>query len=182
MKTRLMILSALFAALTAAGAWIRIPIPPAAISLQFLFTAMAGILLGWKYGTLSQAVYVILGLAGLPIFTLGGGIGYVLQPSFGFILGLVPAAAVMGLVTRQHITPKRIALACVAGLGVIYLLGLIHMVLILNVYLQQAWPLSKLLWSGMLIFLPGDALKTAACCLICPRLAVYLDKMHQSQL
>lgn len=61
MKTRTMILCALFAALTAVGAFFKIPFALAAISLQFLFTAMAGVLLGAGYGALSQAVYVLIG-------------------------------------------------------------------------------------------------------------------------
>ena len=64
MKTRTMILCALFAALTAVGAFFKIPFALAAISLQFLFTAMAGVLLGAGYGALSQAVYVLIGLVG----------------------------------------------------------------------------------------------------------------------
>ena len=79
MKTRALAFTALFAALTAAGAFVSIPVGPVSITLQFLFTAMAGILLGRRCGALSQLVYVALGLLGLPIFTRGGGLGYVLQ-------------------------------------------------------------------------------------------------------
>lgn len=56
-KTLMLVLTALFAALTAVGAFFKIPFALAAISLQFLFTAMAGILLGAGYGALSQLVY-----------------------------------------------------------------------------------------------------------------------------
>ena len=73
MKTRSLILTALFAALTAVGAFLKIPFPLSAITLQFFFTAMAGTLLGKKYGALSQAVYVLLGQVGVPNFALGGG-------------------------------------------------------------------------------------------------------------
>lgn len=72
-KTLMLVLTALFAALTAIGAFFKIPFALAAISLQFLFTAMAGILLGAGYGALSQGVYVLIGLVGVPIFALGGG-------------------------------------------------------------------------------------------------------------
>lgn len=66
-KTLMLVLTALFAALTAIGAFFKIPFALAAISLQFLFTAMAGILLGAGYGALSQGVYVLIGLVGVPI-------------------------------------------------------------------------------------------------------------------
>ena len=85
-RTKSMILAALFAALTAVGAFLRIPTPVSSFTLQIMFTAMAGVLLGRKWGAVSQAVYVLLGLLGLPVFTNGGGLGVVLQPTFGFCL------------------------------------------------------------------------------------------------
>ena len=100
--TRNMVLAALFAALTAIGAFLQIPTGTVPITLQFLFTALAGLLLGWKWGAISQLLYVGIGLLGLPVFTQGGGIGYVLQPSFGFLLGLIPAAAVIGALTARR--------------------------------------------------------------------------------
>ena len=102
MKTRTMILCALFAALTAVGAFFKIPFALAAISLQFLFTAMAGVLLGAGYGALSQAVYVLIGLVGVPIFALGGGFAYIFQPPFGWRRGVLPGAWGSG---RRAMTP-----------------------------------------------------------------------------
>ena len=160
-KTRSLILAALFAALTAIGAFLKIPLGALSLTLQFFFTAMAGVLLGPRWGAASQAVYVALGLAGLPVFTMGGGLGYVFQPSFGFLLGLIPAAWVIGMVSRGEPGPVRVALAALAGLGVLYLVGLPYLWFILNVYLDKAMALPALLWSGMLIFLPGDFLKIA---------------------
>ena len=75
MNTRKLVYSALFSALTAVGAFLRIPMGLSSVTLQYLFTAMAGLLLGRRWGPLSQAVYVLLGLVGLPIFTMGGGFG-----------------------------------------------------------------------------------------------------------
>ena len=62
MTSRKLVYTALFAALTAAGAFLRIPLGVSSITLQFLFTAMAGVLLGAGCGALSQAVYVALGV------------------------------------------------------------------------------------------------------------------------
>ena len=69
-NTRMLVLTALFAALTAVGAFFKIPFALAAISLQFLFTAMAGVLLGAGWGAASQAVYVLIGLVGVPYMAL----------------------------------------------------------------------------------------------------------------
>ena len=101
MKLRNWILAALFAALTAVGSLIKIPTPISSFSPLFFFTAISAILLGPKYGALSQLIYVLLGLSGLPIFTTGGGLTYVLTPTFGFLIGLVPAAIVIGLLIRR---------------------------------------------------------------------------------
>ena len=94
MRTRKIILTGLFAALTAIGAFIRIPTPISSFTLQVFFTCMAGLLLGPGLGAASQAVYVLLGLVGLPIFTQGGGFSYVTQPTFGFLLGQIGRAHV----------------------------------------------------------------------------------------
>ena len=113
--TRNMVLAALFAALTAIGAFLQIPTGTVPITLQFLFTALAGLLLGWKWGAVSQLLYVGIGLLGLPVFTQGGGIGYVLQPSFGFLLGLIPAAAVIGALTARRTGYLNILAAVLVG-------------------------------------------------------------------
>lgn len=160
-QTRMLVLAALFAVVTAAANFIKIPIGVVPITLLFFATALSGVLLGPKWGAVSQAVYVALGLVGLPIFTGGGGLGYVFQPSFGFLLGLIPAAWVIGMLTRGEPGLVRMALAALAGLGVLYLVGLPYLWLILNVYLDKAMALPALLWSGMVIFLPGDFLKIA---------------------
>lgn len=169
MTSRKLVFTALLTALTAAGAFLRIPLGFSSITLQFLFTAMAGVLLGPGCGALSQGVYVALGLMGLPIFTTGGGFGYVLQPTFGFLLGLIPAA-IIGAISGKSTAPLRIALACAAGLAALYAVGVPYMALILNGYMGKNMSLSALLWAGMIPFLPGDAIKIAVTALLCPLL------------
>lgn len=166
MKTREMILTALFAALTAIGAFLRVPMGASSFTLQVFFTCMAGVLLGAKYGMLSQLVYVALGLVGLPIFTAGGGVSYVLQPTFGFLLGLIPMAWIVGRLTDGSSSPPRVAGACVCGLAVLYLIALPYMGWILNVYLGGDISASSLVRLYMLPFLPFDALKIAATVLL----------------
>ena len=166
-KTLMLVLTALFAALTAVGAFFKIPFALAAISLQFLFTAMAGILLGAGYGALSQGVYVLIGLVGVPIFALGGGLSYVLQPTFGFLLGLIPSAFVIGKLAKRPLTFRGTALAMLAGLAVLYAIGVPYMALIANGYLGKGLTFWQVMRSGMLIYLPGDMLKIAVGSALC---------------
>ena len=178
MRTKMLARTALFAALTAVGAFIKIPLGVSSITLQFFFTAMAGCLLGPVWGTVSQGVYVLLGLVGLPIFTMGGGFGYIFQPTFGFLLGLIPCAWVIGLITKGGKSWWRGALASLAGLAVLYAVGLPYMALILNGYMGAGWSLQRILRDGMLLFLPGDALKIVVGALLFPQLSRALDNMH----
>lgn len=179
MKTRMLILAALFAALTAVGAFLKIPFLYSSITLQFFFTALAGVLLGARYGAMSQLVYVALGLLGLPIFTSGSGLGYFLYPTCGFLIGLIPAAWLIGRMTEHSRSTRRIILASLAGLGVLYLIGLPYMALILNVYMGKDLGLWKILMAGMIPFLPGDMVKIAVVALLSPRLLPHIRKAPQ---
>lgn len=160
-NTRMLILAALFTALTAVGGFLKLPLGAMSVTLQFLFTAMAGVLLGARWGSISQVAYVVLGLVGIPVFTMGGGLGYLFQPSFGFLLGLAPGAWVIGRLADNKANTVWVVLACLAGLGVLYLVGLPYMYLILNVYLGKGMSVWTTVQVGMLIYLPGDFLKIA---------------------
>lgn len=153
-------LTALFAALTAAGAFLRIPAPGMPITLQFFFTLTAGLLLGPKWGAASQALYLLLGLLGLPVFTMGGGFSYVLQPGFGFLLGLVPAAAVAGFLRKKPF------LACLGAWATLYAVGLPYLYLLLQ----------SMTITGVLLLLPGDILKIIAAGLLAPKVQKAINR------
>lgn len=179
MKIRTMTRVALFAALTAVGAFIRIPLGYSSITLQTFFTAMAGCVLGPWYGALSQLVYVALGLVGLPIFTQGGGIGYLMQPTCGFLIGLIPAAWVIGRIAGRRPEPKQIVPACLLGYGVLYAIGVPYMALILNTFLGKGMGFSAIMWAGMIPFLPGDMIKILCITLLMPPILRQLDKLDK---
>lgn len=159
--TRNMILVSFFAALTAVGAFIKIPVGPVPITLQFLFTALAAVLLGPKLGALSQALYVAIGLIGIPVFTEGGGPTYILKPSFGYLLGCIAAAFVIGLIVSKYKNPGFLVvfLACIAGTAVLYLFGVPYLYMVLNYVYGTKISFYKAISIGFLIFIPGDLLK-----------------------
>ena len=73
MKTRELVLCALFVALITVGTFVRIPVGTDVYTLQFLFTLLAGLLLGARLGALAVIAYIALGLIGVPVFASGGG-------------------------------------------------------------------------------------------------------------
>ena len=157
-ETKQMILCAMFVAMIAAGAFIKIPIPVVPFTLQYLFTMLAGLLLGGKLGALAVGVYILLGLAGLPIFAQGGGIGYVFQPSFGYIPGFAAGAYITGVIANQKANPSypRLLAANFAGLGIVYLCGMVYYYLISNFYLGTPIGLWPLFLNCFLLAVPGD--------------------------
>lgn len=157
-KTRDMVLCAMFVALIVAGAFIKIPIPVVPFTLQYLFTMLAGLLLGGKMGALSVCIYMFLGLAGLPIFAQGGGIGYIFQPSFGYIIGFAAGAYVTGNIANKTSRPgfKRLLSANFLGLGIVYLFGMAYYYLISDLYLGTPIGLWPLFLYCFLLAVPGD--------------------------
>ena len=109
-----MVLCAMFVALIAVGAFITIHIPIVPLSLQDMFVLLAAVLLGPKWGCLSVCIYLVMGLAGIPIFTQGGGIGYLLRPTFGYLLGYIPGSYLVGYLTSKYPKPtfKQILFPC----------------------------------------------------------------------
>lgn len=162
-QTRYLILSALFAVLTALGTLIRIPMPVSSFTLQTFFCAMAGLLLGSRWGAVSQLVYLLLGLVGLPVFTAGGGIAAFMTPTGGFLLGLLPMAWIAGKVNNS--LP-----ACLLGLAALYAVGLPWMHVVTTVYLQKPWTIWQTLLYGMVIFLPWDILKLSLAAWLCRKI------------
>lgn len=159
-NTKTLILCGLFAALTAIGAFIKIPLPPPLVpfTLQFLFCALAGVLLGSKIGGLSQLIYVLVGLIGIPVFTEGGGLHYIFKPTFGYLIGFIVGAYVIGKIMEclKTISFKNLFIASLVGLLIIYALGVAYMYVIYNFYIGNEMGIWAALWGGAIICAPGD--------------------------
>lgn len=160
-KTKEIILVAIFATLTVVGSYIKIPIPPAPITMQIFFVALAGVLLGARLGGMSILVFMLLGLLGVPVFSEGGGLAYLFKPTFGYILGFVIGAYVIGKISElnKENSFKKYFFACLVGLAIVYAIGVPYLYYILKYVNGANVTFAAMLKSGMLIFLPGDILK-----------------------
>lgn len=160
---RYYLLSSLFAALTAIGAFIKIPLPYVPITLQTFFVILAGSMLGAKFGAISQIIYLTVGLLGIPIFSQGGGPGYIFQPTFGYLLGYPIGAFVIGyLVWSERSHPPtfiRLCLINLLGVIIIFMLGVTGLYLNLKLVIGKPISLPTAIWSGFIVFIPGDIIK-----------------------
>lgn len=176
-------LVSLFVALITIGSKITIPSPIVPFTLQWMFVALSGILLGPKLGSVSMAVYVVLGLIGLPVFTKGGGIGYIVSPTFGYLIGFIAAAYIIGKAVEKMENNIRFAgvlAATLLGMIVVYIIGVSYMYLIVNVYLGKSITLAKAVWTGALIFIPTDMLSAVLCSLLGARIARQIKAIVQN--
>lgn len=163
-KVRKMVLASLLASLTAASSLIAIPIGPVPITLQTLFVLAAGGILGARWGAVSMSLYLLLGVAGLPVFAGGtSGVGRLLGPSGGYLFGFVLSAALVGLITERLKARTYLFLSTLAGLCLIYLLGSVWLSLV------GRMPMDKALILGVLPFLPGDLVKAFGAALLMAR-------------
>ncbi len=136
LTTKDLVLTSLFTALMIAGAFIRIPFPLLPVTLQAMIAAITGLTIGPRLGALSVIIYTILGLTGIPVFAQGGGITYIFNPSFGFILGFIAGAYVIGKLSQRSGGSSMAGniKAALTGLFVIYIIGMIYMLIIIRFY------------------------------------------------
>lgn len=168
---RKMVLSSLMASLTAASSLVAIPIGPVPITLQSLFVLATGGILGARWGALSMSLYLLLGLAGLPVFAGGtAGIGRLLGPSGGYLFGFVLSAALVGFMVERLQGKIYLLLATLVGLALIYLLGVLWLSLVGRISMEKALIL------GVIPFLPGDLIKACAAALLIARWKARIEK------
>ena len=123
--------------------------------------------LGGKYAAaLSQVAYLALGLSGLPVFTHGGGISYLQEPTFGYLLGFLPGAWLCGVLAfRQARQLESILLSCCVGLLAIHVTGLLYLSALLMLQ-RQSSVLWSSVWQYSLMPLPGQLIILCAVALI----------------
>lgn len=166
-KVSMLVFTALFAALIVVFAQLQIPMPGLVpISLATFGVMMCGLLLGWRYGALAVAVYILLGAVGVPVFAgFKGGVSALLGPTGGYIIGYLPYAVLAGLpISSLQEKFWGRCLLLVLGTAVCYILGtawFIH---------ATGRTLAESLGLCVVPFLPGDAAKIILSALLAPRL------------
>ncbi|MCK5145796.1 biotin transporter BioY [bacterium] len=168
-RSRSWTLIPLFAALTAVGGFIRIPVQPAAFTLQTLFVYLAGSMLPARSAAMSQILFLAIGLAGLPIFAAGGGPGYILQPTFGYLLSFPIAAWIIAKFSgrvrywQSWITGVILALVCIFSIGVCGMYFNFAHIAGKPILLKHA------IWSGAILFIPAEIAKITLAAIVLKR-------------
>jgi biotin transport system substrate-specific component len=166
-RIKRLVYGALFAALTAAAAWVMIPLPYVPITLQTFFVILAGALLGAYFGALSMIAYLLLGFMGLPVFAGGqSGLGVLAGATGGYLAGFILCAIVTGLVVKAKKHPGILwyCVAMAAGTLALYACGVLQLSAILHM------PLGRAAIIGALPFVPGDTIKVIIASIVAVKL------------
>jgi len=167
----------MFSALMAIGANIAswapfLQIANVPLSMQTFFAILAGILLGSRLGSLAMTVYMLIGIAGAPVFAgFSGGVGVIFSSTGGFILSFIATAYVTGKIIESTVNPKFIHFlaASFAGLFMNYFIGTNYMYLALNVWLDIEMSYGAA-WLVMIWFAVKDLIFTVIGAIIAPRI------------
>ncbi len=150
----------LFTALICISSLIKLPILPVPVSLTFFAVNTVILISDLKLSFISVLLYIILGLCGLPVFSQGGGIGYVLNMPFGYLLGFLIAPLISGFVARNlkiNLRPvlKNMVLSIV-NILVVYIFGSLYAYFLSYIYLGIKMDIKYLIIYYVLIFIPSD--------------------------
>lgn len=151
-----------FSVVTAVCAKLKVEVGAVPITMQTFAVLLAGALLGSKRGALSQLTYLLMGLTGIPWFARGGGISYILSPTFGYLFGFVLAALSVGWLCERGFDRqvKTAMISMFVGNVLLYIPGLL--------WLAKFVGLGKVLSVGLFPFIFGDLLKIIMAGLLLP--------------
>jgi biotin transport system substrate-specific component len=162
-KARIIAYSAAFIGLISLGAWVSIPFFPVPLTLQTLFVLLAGAVMK-RYAVIPVSLYVLLGALGIPVYHTGvTGIGVLLGPTGGYLIGFIFAALIVGIAYEHKSDIFRVT-GLIAGTLIIYIFGVAWLMCSLAIGLVPA------VISGVIPFIPGDVIKVYATYRIAQRL------------
>lgn len=133
---------------------LSIPIGTVPISFTNLAILFTLYLLGWKMGTASSVLYILIGLIGLPVFSgFTGGIGKLAGPTGGYIIGFIPMAIIAGIVIEKTNNIFLQYLSMVIGTIVLYAIGTAWFCVVMDTTVMTALSIC------VFVFIPGDLIK-----------------------
>ena len=174
MNVKEMCLCSLFSVLIAVGAFIKVPISIVPVTMQTLFVVLAALILKKKLASLSVLLYIVIGLIGLPVFANGGGIMYVVQPTFGYLIGFLVAAYVVGYLAEKKTTIVYYLIIGFVGMLIIYAIGMGYFIFIQMTYYMVPVSFSWVIYYLFLVYLPGDLIS----CIVASWIAYRLVKVN----
>ena len=162
----------LFASLTAVSGYIAIPLPfsTVPVTAQTLAVMLTGSLLPFKQSVLSLLIFLLMGAAGLPVFSGGAaGLGIILGKTGGYLIGFVAGAALISFLKGKEAGFVRLlAVNALGGIITVYAFGVLWLNYVTGIGIPQA------ILFGALPFIPGDIVKVVAAALISVRLSKYV--------
>lgn len=142
---------------------LSIPLPLLPFSMQTFVVLMAGLLLGPRFGPMSQVFYIVMGLIGLPVFAGGtGGLHLVLSPTFGFLVGFVAVAWIAGRLAPAAKTPLQYSVVCLVATVGLYVVGLPLFYVSLNFVTGTPISPAGIFKIALLPFIIPDTIKAVA--------------------
>ena len=175
-------LSALFCTLICIGSFIRFPMPNMMpVTLQTFFVLLTALVLPIKGSILTIITYMALGLVGLPIFSGGGGLGYVLMPNFGFIIGFLIATVIISVLTKKLKYRKlwQYIVVSLFGIVAIYIIGILYFAFITNVYNNNNFSAIWFIQTVFLPFLPKEIICIILASISAYKIRPYITKIPQ---
>lgn len=162
-SVRALTLTAVMSAVLCVLGPLTVPVGPIPLSLATLVIYLSVYLLGWKRGTVSVLIYLLIGMAGVPVFSgFAGGLGRLMGPTGGYLVGYLPLAVLSGLGVQYGGKRWLHALAMAGGTVVLYALGTAWFCI------QGGFALGETLVKCVWIFIPGDVVKMAAAAFLGP--------------
>ena len=173
-NTYAMTMTALMTAVTCILAPLSIPIGPVPISLTNFAIYLSLYLLDWKKGTISYFIYLLLGFAGLPVFSgFTGGVAKLAGPTGGYIVGFIPMAIIAGFVI-DHCKKRWVQLVgMIVGTMICYALGTVWFCF------QANYTVSAALAGCVIPFIPADLIKMVLAMSIGPEIRKRLGSVVQ---
>lgn len=177
LSARDLVLTGLSIALITVGAYARITLFVVPFTLQLVFVMLIALAFGHKVGFLSTSLYTVMGLLGIPIFSKGGGLGYIASPSFGYIMGFVACAFVIGYLAGPNKlsgTPASLLgktfLVTLLGLLIVYTFGVSYWFLLEKIMIQSGASLFEIAYKGAVLFVPKDLFLCLIVSMVGPKL------------